>query len=149
MVEFALCVPFLVIIVLGTIDGGRLFATWNRAKTAAREGAVYAQTFPVQQVAAAAGGCADPNNITSKAKSEGSDVTITVSPAVAGCTVWCPLKTAAVQPPQCANLPASSIQPGDEISVVATTPFTFVTPFARNLWSDPTVRATVKVTVQG
>ena len=146
MVEFAVCLPLLLILVLGMIDGARIFATWNRVKTAAREGAVYAQTFPLQQAAASAGGCADPNNATSHAKFEGSDLTVTFSPNIGGCTTWCPTSN---PPPQCIGLPASSIQPNDEIAVSTSTPFTFITPFARILWGNPTVKATVKITVQG
>ncbi len=135
MVEFALALPLLLILVLGTIDGARLFATWNRAKTGAREGAAYAQYFPTQQATGVT--CLDPNNITARARNEGADLTITISPAVS---------------PACQTFSAASpagLQPGQTVSVTATAPFTFVSPIARALWGNPPVKATVKVTVQG
>ena len=78
MVEFAIALPLLLILVLGTIDGARLFATWNRVKNGAKEGAAYAQYFPTKQATGTT--CADPNNITARARNEGSDLTVTVSP---------------------------------------------------------------------
>jgi Flp pilus assembly protein TadG len=134
IIEFALCLPFLVILVLGTVDGARLYATWNRTKHAAQQGANFAQFYPYRQ-AAQGSSCADPDNITARAKNEGSDLTVTVSPAVS---------------PVCQDLTTSSaIQPGSTVSVTVTAPFTFLTPFAQNLWGNPTVKATAKVTVQG
>src|SRR5207302_4290657 len=43
LVEFALVLPFVVIIALGTIDLGRAYQLQNRLKNAAREGAAFAQ----------------------------------------------------------------------------------------------------------
>lgn len=134
MVEFALALPLLLILALGTIDGARLYATWNRTKTGAREGATYAQWFPLHQAASGAA-CPDPNSITARARNEGSDLTVTVSPAVT---------------PTCQELNAASvIQPGGTVTVTAAAPFTFVSPFARALWGNPTVKSTVRITVQG
>jgi Flp pilus assembly protein TadG len=134
MVEFALALPLLLILALGTIDGARLFATYNRTKTGAREGAVYAQVFPMHQ-AATGSACTDPNNITARARNEGSDLTVTVSPAVTPtCQDW---------------TPSSAIQPGQTVTVTAAAPFNFVSPFARALWGTPTIKSTVRVTVQG
>jgi hypothetical protein len=133
LVEFAIAVPLLLTLTLGTVDGARMFATWNRAKTAAREGAEYAQFFPLHQ--GTTGVCASPNNVAARAQAEGSDLTVTVSPLAS---------------PVCQDLiPSSAIQPGQMVTVTVTAPFSFVTPFARTLWGDPVVRARVKITVQG
>jgi TadE-like protein len=48
LVEFAIALPVLVLVVFGVVDGARAFATWNKFKNAAREGAVFAQTHPLQ-----------------------------------------------------------------------------------------------------
>jgi Flp pilus assembly protein TadG len=134
IIEFALCLPFLVILVLGTIDGARLYATWNRAKHAAQQGANFAQFYPYRQ-APSNGSCANDDSITARAQNEGTDLSVTVSPAVS---------------PTCQDLTTtSSLQPGQTVSVTVTAPFTFITPFAQSLWGNPTVKATAKVTVQG
>ena len=134
MVEFALALPLLLILSLGTVDGARLYATWNRTKTGAHEGATYAQWFPMHQ-STSGSLCPDPNSITARARNEGSDLTVTVSPAVT---------------PTCQEMtPTSTIQPGQTVTVTAAAPFTFLSPFARALWGNPTVKSTVRVTVQG
>jgi Flp pilus assembly protein TadG len=134
VIEFALVLPFLVIMAFGTIDGARIFATWNRVKNAAHEGAAYAQYFPMRQQQDS-GVCAGTNNITSRAKAEGTDLAVTVSPAVT---------------PTCQDMsPLGTIQSGTTVTVTVSSPFSFVTPLARLLWGTPTVKANVKVTVQG
>ncbi len=133
MVEFAIALPLLLILTLGTIDGARLFATWNRTKTGAHEGATYAQFFPMHQTANAAA-CTAPNNITARAQNEGADLVVTVSPAVATCLEL---------------TSGSTIQPGQIVTVAVSTTFTFVSPLARVLWGNPTIKSNVKVTVQG
>ncbi|MBA2608900.1 MAG: pilus assembly protein [Actinobacteria bacterium] len=134
MLEFALTLPLLLILALGTIDGARLYATWNRTKTGAHEGASYAQWFPLRQ-AQSGTQCTGSESITARARNEGSDLTVTVSP---------------VASPVCQDLTGASIvQPGQTVAVTAAVPFTFLTPFARALWGDPTIKSTVRVTVQG
>ncbi|HVT77520.1 MAG TPA: TadE/TadG family type IV pilus assembly protein [Acidimicrobiales bacterium] len=134
IVEFALCLPFLVIMTLGTIDGARLYATWNRTKHAAQVGADFAQYYPLRQ-AAAGSSCAAPNNITSRVQNEGTDLTVSVSP---------------VASPLCQDMTgASAVQPGQTVAVTVTAPFTFITPFAKALWGNPVVKATARITVQG
>ena len=125
--------PLLVVLVFGTIDGARIFATWNRVKNAAHEGASFAQFFPMHQ--SQVGSCVDPNNITARARAEGTDLAVSVSPAVT---------------PACQPMSSSSpVQPGSLVTVTVSKPFTFITPLAGVLWGKPTVRASVKVTVQG
>lgn len=134
LIEFALLLPFLVTIIFGTVDGARAFATMNRVKNAAHEGAEFAQYFPLRQAPSAAM-CAAPNNITDRAKQEGSDLTVTVTPAAS---------------PTCQDLTsASTLKSGDSVTVKVTAPFTFISPIARALWKNTTVNATVTITVQG
>ena len=132
LIEFALCLPFLVIFALGTIDGARLYSTWNRTKHAAQQGANFAQYYPLRQTSV--GTCGNGNSIQAKVQNEGSDLTVAVTPASTGCQDI---------------LPGSSIQPGQTVTVRVTAPFSFITPFAQNLWGNPTVHATARITVQG
>ena len=46
VVEFALVLPFLAVLALGTVDLGRAYQLKNRLTNAAREGAVYGQFHP-------------------------------------------------------------------------------------------------------
>ncbi len=134
IIEFALCLPFLIILVLGTVDGARLYATWNLTKHAAQQGANFAQYYPLRQ-ASLGTSCTDPDSITARARNEGSGLTVTVSPAAS---------------PVCQDLNgASVIQAGQTVAVTVTAPFTFLTPFAQAVWGNPSVRATARITVQG
>ena len=134
LIEFALCLPFLVIFALGTVDGARLYATWNRTKHAAQQGANFAQYYPLRQQPTGAN-CTAPNNIRDRVRNEGADLTVVVTPTAS---------------PSCQDLTSSSsIHAGDTVSVKVTAPFTFITPFAKALWGNPTVSATAKITVQG
>lgn len=134
LIEFALALPLLVILVFGTIDGARIFATWNRVKNGAHEGAAYAQFFPLAQTAVGTS-CASPNNIQSRVQAEGSDLIVSVFPLAS---------------PLCqAFTPASAVQPGQSVTVTVTAPFTFITPIAKSLFGNPVVKAKVTVTVQG
>ena len=121
-------------LLFGTIDGARAFATWNRVKNAAREGAEFAQYFPLRQ-APDSTICAAPNNIQSRVQQEGSDLTVTVTPTAS---------------PTCQDLsPTTTLRSGDTVKVTVSAPFSFVSPLARGLWKNTTVKASVTVTVQG
>jgi Flp pilus assembly protein TadG len=50
-VEFALVLPFLAVLALGTVDLGRAFQLKNRLTNAAREGAVFGQFRPCETAA--------------------------------------------------------------------------------------------------
>lgn len=136
LVEFAIVLPLLVIITLGTIDFGRAYLLWNQVKNAAREGAAYAQLHPGEQ-AVSPFGCADPDNVRWHVRKEAGSASagfgITVTPAASGigCSPSSP--------------PVSS---GDPITVTVTSPFTVLTPLLREITGNPTVRASVTVRVQ-
>ncbi len=134
LVEFAIVLPFLVTLIFGTIDGARAFATWNRVKNGAREGAAFAQYFPLRQ-APNVGNCTAPNNILSRVQQEGTDLTVTVTPAAS---------------PTCQDLSSTTtLRSGDTVTVKVSAPFVFVSPLARALWKNSTVTASQAVTVQG
>ena len=66
LVEFALVLPFLAILVFGTVDLGRAYQLRNRLTNAAREGGFYGQFHPCDDAGvAAATGLEDPT-ITSE-----------------------------------------------------------------------------------
>jgi Flp pilus assembly protein TadG len=92
LVEFALILPFVAMVALGTIDLGRVYQLENRLKNAAREGAAYAQVAAGQVVSGA--GCTDPSNVTFHALHEDPDSSafsvsvfdVDANSAVTGCT---------------------------------------------------------------
>lgn len=135
LVEFALLLPFLTILVFGTVDVGRGYAQWNKVKNAAREGANYAQYFPSAQAPAAGGSCGDPDNIAYRARAEtgnGTDTTYQVlvnGVAASGCS------TAATK--------------GTDVTVTVTRPLQLYTPFLAKFLGTVTTRASVTVNVQG
>jgi Flp pilus assembly protein TadG len=136
-VEFALLLPFLAILVCGTIDLGRWYSAWNETKNAAREGALYAQGYPEQQ-RSYGGDCANPNNIEARARQElsanASDPTfvVTISPAILQC-----------------NPDPSQVPVGTTMTVTVSRKVGLITPLIRNLVGDVSITAKVTATVQG
>jgi Flp pilus assembly protein TadG len=129
LVEFALALPFLAVLVFGTIDLGRMYLTWIQVKNAAREGANLARTHPLAQNNSS-GNC--PDNITDRAHAEnGNTFTVTVTPAAAnGCD------------------PTSSLASGTAVTVRASTTFKTITPFITAVVGNPTIGASVTVSAQ-
>jgi Flp pilus assembly protein TadG len=72
LVEFALLLPFLAILVFGTIDLGRGFQMKNRATNMAREGAFYGQFQPSRVE------CSSGEDIVERAEAEDPDLAIAV-----------------------------------------------------------------------
>lgn len=137
LVEFALVLPFVAILALGTIDLGRAYQLQNRLKNAAREGAAFAQISPGS--IASSGTCTDPANVTYHAlhedtSSSGWTVTVTntdTNTAVTGCS-------------------ASGAAPGTHIKVSVQSNFTVLTPLVSVLTGKTKVlRGTAEVVVQG
>jgi Flp pilus assembly protein TadG len=76
LVELAICVPFMLLILLGTIDVGRVFFNFIEMRQAAVEGATYGSRKPT-----------DTAGITAAVKAHGLPADSTVSIATdAGCT---------------------------------------------------------------
>lgn len=142
MVEFAVLLPFLAILVFGTVDFGRYFQAWNETKNAAREGAIYAERYPMQQRRTSAP-CTYPNNITDKATQElpenaaDTTFTVTVSPAVPG----------GCQPS--GDPMTALIQPGATVTVTVTRQVALITPIISAVIGDVDIRASVTTKVQG
>jgi Flp pilus assembly protein TadG len=135
LVEFALLLPFLAIVVFGTIDLGRAYLLWNQVKNSAREGANYAQLHPSEQTPNS-GSCADPANIRYRARSEAgsasSNFTVTVSPAASG----------GCDP---TNPPAA----GTNVTVTVGSSLNLLTPLVAQIVGNPlSVKASVTVVSQ-
>lgn len=134
-VEFALLLPFLALLVSGTIDLGRWYSAWNETKNAAREGAAYGQTHPNNQ-RPGTGVCAAPNNIEDRARQElsgnSSDATfiVAVSPAAVTCD-------------------DGTVDPGDTIVVTVQRKVKLITPLIRNIVGDVAITADVEAKVLG
>lgn len=133
LAEFAICLPFLTLLVLGTLDLGRAFILAEKAKNAAREGAAYAAKYPGRQVAGS--GCVDPETVTWHVNNESNRTfTVLVNNAEPGCT----------------TSPTGALAPGNPIKVTARTSFAAFTPVAAKLiGSNPTVSASVCVNILG
>ena len=136
--EFALFVPFLAMLCLGTVDLGRVYSLQHRLANASREGAVFAQYFPGQVSTTAS--CADPDNITYHALGEDqgstSGFTVTVTNVTTGAAVT-----------GCAT---SGITGGTRLKVTVSSTFTPLTPFASRFTGSPApVKKSTEVVVQG
>ena len=145
LVEFALVLPFLAMLIMGTIDIGRVYSLQHRLANAAREGAVYAQFFPAR--IANSGSCADPENVPYHALGEDSGAaagfTINVTNVATNTTL--PSTTCILEGV------AGSISPGTRVKVTAQSSFTALTPFVQALLgsSSKTVKQSTEVVVQG
>lgn len=117
LLEFAIVLPLLMVLVFGVVDLGRAYRLKTRLTNAAREGAAYAQYFP-SQVDSSGPGCADPNSVSfTSTHEEGASNGFTITVANA---------SAAGAPILGCN--ATTITPGTRVVVVASAPFTLVTP---------------------
>lgn len=137
LVEFALLLPFLTILVCGVIDLGRFYSAWNETKNAAREGALYGQTFPNQQ-RDYGGICAAPNNIEARVKQELG------APAVSSA-----FEVTIIRSVLTCNPTSGGVAAPEEITVKVSREMSLITPLIRNLIGDPTITAQVTATVQG
>jgi len=138
LVEFALLLPLLALLGLGTVDLGRAYRTVNEVKNAAREAAAFAQLHPTLL---AGTDCTMPDSAQWHARNEGgptgSSFAVDVSTpsgvyssADAGCG---PFSAAATS--------------GQNITVTVSIPFTVLTPLVRSVTGNPTIRSSVTVRV--
>jgi Flp pilus assembly protein TadG len=138
LVEFALVLPFLAMLVFGTIDFGRAYRLENRLKNAAREGGRLAQISPL--AVTNTGTCADPANITYAALHEeasaASGYTVTVTRLDTNATVT--------------GCSSSTLTGGTHVLVTVSAPFKVSTPFIGAIvGSTLTVSGKQEVVVQG
>jgi hypothetical protein len=140
LVEFALLLPFLALIVIGTVDAGRGFTQQNRLKNAAREGAAYAQLKPVR-VNCPSGVAGIRQRVINEdpdlASLPGFNVTVRVN----GVNVTNHCAEPVPAPDQIAG--------GQLVEVIVEGEFDVLTPFVGAVTGDPIVqRATTKTVVQ-
>ncbi len=146
-VEFALLLPFLAMLVCGTIDLGRWYSAWNETKNAAREGALYGQTFPNQQDDYG-GACASPNNIKARTRQElgfspsDTKFVVTVTHKLPANATW--LSSGSGCPPT-----TNPVALGEEIRVQVTRDVPLITPIVSNLLAGVKIKAEVIATVLG
>jgi hypothetical protein len=138
VIEFAISFVVLATVVFGAIDLGRAFFTWNQVKSAAREGAVYAERDPWSQ-APGTGGCTDPDNILYRAQHENG----TDRPELAVMT-----EHNGTQYSGCHTPASLAVEPGDTITVSVSTPFVPISPLASAIFGHPTIQAEAEVVVQ-
>jgi Flp pilus assembly protein TadG len=135
LIEFALVLPFLVIVIFGTVDLGRLYQMRNRLANMAREGAVFGSVNPckitgtpsVTSVALAE----DSKNATTTL----SSATVTVTLSTDGGTSWSAASN-------CTTPPAA----GTQMRVVVTNPMTILTPVVQT-WAGSPVNVTGRIDV--
>jgi Flp pilus assembly protein TadG len=135
LVEFALLLPFLAVLVFGTVDLGRGFSQQNRLKNASREGAAYAQLHPNRI------NCVGPNNdISDVVRSEDAGLTgLTISVTAPGGIVN-----------DCAT-PVTNPVPAENttITVHVEANFDVLTPFVGALTGNPIIqKAETKIQAQ-
>lgn len=133
LVEFALVLPLLALLVLGTVDLGRAFRLRTRLENAAREGSAYAQWYPNRVR------CADHDDVESRvaaedASSSGYEVEVrSAGSVVTGCAA-----------------PGGGIGPGASVTVEVRSGFDVVTPLVGAVVGDRiVVRGRSDVVVQG
>jgi Flp pilus assembly protein TadG len=140
LVEFALLLPFLSMLTLGTVDLGRVYSLQHRLANASREGAVFARNYPGQ--AANSGSCADPNNIRYHALGENDGATAGFTVTVTNVTSGADLTNSCI---------TSGITQGTKIKVTVSKTFTPLTPFGKQFLgnsSSPTIARSTQVVVQ-
>jgi Flp pilus assembly protein TadG len=127
-IEFALLLPFLALLVFGTVDVGRAYLIHEQMKNAAREGAAFAQNNPLAQWDDSSGSCTNPNNISYKANAENGGTALTIQVTV-GSTVYGP-NTSGTGHLICDVLD-SPPGPGTNVTVKTSKTFTPLTPFIK------------------
>ncbi|MEY2476277.1 MAG: hypothetical protein QOG87_1592 [Actinomycetota bacterium] len=136
LVEFALMLPFLALLVFGTVDMGRAYSLQNRLRNASREGAAYAQVEPTRVSGCVNGG---DGTITKRAGDEDADLVgesgyaVVVLDAAGNPITGC----------------ASSVSTGAKVRVRVQATFDVLTPFVGGFTGDPILlKATTEVIAQ-
>lgn len=136
LVEFALLLPFLAILVFGTVDVGRGFQTKNRLTNMAREGAFYGQFAPTR-----VNGCTG-DDVVDRAKAEDPSLA-----ATATVTVQRRVGTTLTTITGCQT---ATVNPGDTLVVKVTSPLKVLTPLVGAITGPSvTVGGLAEVVVQG
>ncbi|HEY4691660.1 MAG TPA: TadE/TadG family type IV pilus assembly protein [Anaerolineae bacterium] len=128
LVEFALMLPFLLLMLMGTLDVGRLYFAYVAIQNAAGEGALYAAIHPNCIHASDGPDCADPNNAEYRARHE--------SPA--GGIDW-RRTTVEVEP-----VDRSGLREGDPITLIVHYDYYILTPVISPLVKDGKLQLTAR-----
>jgi Flp pilus assembly protein TadG len=134
LVEFALVLPFLAVLVFGTVDLGRSYQFMNKLRSAAREGAQVAQFNPENSDP----GCkADPFNVKYKVLNEDPSIA-NLNPRITMVRTTAAGVSTTVynsQSPTCTT--AASFAAGDKITVNVQADFKLLTPLIGNIVGSP------------
>jgi Flp pilus assembly protein TadG len=138
LVEFALLLPLVALVCLGTVDLGRAFKTLNEVRNAAREGAAFAQRHPSRLAGTA---CTTPDTAQWHARNEGG-------PTGQGfaVTVTTPTGTFDSADSGCGPFVAGATS-GENLTVTVSTAFNLLTPLLKAVTGAPTIRSSVTVRV--
>lgn len=145
VVEFALVLPLLALLVLGTVDVGRVFRLQNRLVNSAREGGMYAQFRPLSVSA----GCDGGQNIVDRALDE--DAGLAALPSFRVEVLKKDVGTGGLTPyVGCRATSSVGLAPGDSVVVRVSAGFSPITPLVSAL-VGPTITLTgsQEVVVQG
>ena len=126
LVEFALLLPFIALIVFGTVDLSRGFTQQNRLKNASREGAAVARLRPNQLTCA--------GGIKEQVESEDAGLA-----SLSGWSVTVLRESGASVPQSCASpLPAGlKVPAGETVIVRVTANLPLASPFVGIVTGDP------------
>ncbi len=138
LVEFALLLPLLALVCLGTVDLGRAFKTVNEVRNAAREGAAFAQRHPSRLAGAA---CTDAGSAQWHARNEGGPTGQDF-----GMVVTTPAGTFDSADSGCGPFAAGATS-GENLTVTVSTTFKLLTPLLEAVTGSPTIRSSVTVRV--
>lgn len=112
LVELTLTLPFLLLLLLATVDVGRLFYVYVGVQNAAREGAAYGSIHPTWWDATGPNTNANPRNIAYVSRQElGGDTSLVVT---ISCATTCASSTSLT---------------GNTVTVSVARPFTLLTAF--------------------
>lgn len=145
VVEFALVLPLLALLVLGTVDLGRVFRLQSRLTNSAREGGVFAQFRPASVNAGCDGGQSIVDRVLDEdaglATVPGFDIDVLKKDATTGgLTAYA----------GCGTTSSVSVAPGDVVVVRVRASFSPLTPLVSALvGSTVTVTGRQEVVVQG
>lgn len=128
LVEFALMLPILLIMLMGTLDVGRMYFAYIAIHNAAGEGALYAAINPKCIHASDGWECADPNNAEYRAMHE--------SPA--GTIDWRRI-TIEVEPAD-----RSGLREGDPIAIIVRYEYDILTPVISPFVEDGKLQLTAR-----
>jgi Flp pilus assembly protein TadG len=115
LVEFAFMGMFLLVLMMGILDLGRLYFTYLALKDAASEGAYFASAYPECPTAGAQTGCSDNLNV---------DYRVRNSAPGGGLVDWSDTTNAIIT-----VTPLGSIEAGQSIQVTVRYGYKMITPF--------------------